>query len=167
MVSVFSLYSTTRKRISGFPSLSNYSFKHRGFCLCDSVITYWVTWPAGQPTKSWCILKAHGTGPLTLETLVRALYPCWRPKYPPSIKGSDRTLNWWNMRLHERRPCVKYFNMILYDGLDTKSSQNWTNVDSTSFILLFSYSMDCHHWKGYTGVQPKDKATLLFIYIGA
>ena len=32
------------------------------------------------------------------------------------------------------------------------------------FILLLSYWMDYHHWKGYTGVQPKDKATLWVIY---
>lgn len=33
-------------------------------------------------------------------------------------------------------------------------------INSVSFLLLLSHSMDCHHWKGYTGVQPKDKATL-------
>lgn len=39
-------------------------------------------------------------------------------------------------------------------------------IDSASFILLLSYSVNCHHWKGNTGVQPKDKATLWVIYFG-
>lgn len=40
-----------------------------------------------------------------------------------------------------------------------KEAKCGLDIDSASFILLLSYSMDCHHWKGYTGVQPKDKAT--------
>lgn len=50
-------------------------------------------------------------------------------------------------------------NMTHYDGLDTKKDTKCgLNMDSEGFIL--SKSVDCHHSKGFTDVQPKDKATL-------
>lgn len=59
-----------------------------------------------------------------------------------------------------RTPFVRYFNMTLYEGMDTKEAKCGPIINSVSFLLLLSHSVDCHHWKGYTGVQPKDKATL-------
>lgn len=103
--------------------------RHRRIWSID-VTTSWLIDQWNNQPNLGDFFKAHGFWPLTSEILVRSLYHCWRPKYLPNIRGSDWTGG-------NETPCVKHFKIILYDGLDTKRSQMWTQYWFYKFYLTF------------------------------
>lgn len=110
----------------------------------------WLTGGNLTNGKNDQILDAYLTSWIQTFDLVTALYHCWSPKYPTSIKVGDWPPNWWDRRL-PKDIAVKYIN-ILCDFLEELNRKH-TGLflqEKWSLGLLLSNWMDFNHWKGYT-----------------
>lgn len=95
--------------------------------------------------------------PLTSGTLVRALHRRWSPKHLPTMRDSDGTLYWWDT--------VYYFFFFFFTrhwamAAIHRGSQMQTKCRIQTLqvvISLLRSSMECPHWEGTVGCNPKTR----------